>query len=782
MADSPKSTEASSPSPEPTSESNKPSPERRFIQRQVVQPLIQWMPLGGSGWLFASFWLKQEWTQVLLTFPVTIVTAVWAAYSKNFVERLSEIYAEKGKQDAEVLNQLLANLDETIKWQFSGFEAKYLELQAKPCQEYITEGFNPDKTAIPMLEEVFVPLQLNGYLIEGNGRFIENRKDSAKANQSSEGINIWDLILRSRKNPTFRQMAIQAQGGFGKTTLLRHIALIYGQGKYRRYRAPKLIPFLLYLRDWRDKLSQPELPTLPDLIKNHFLPKLSPNNPLKPPPAWVENLLEQGGALVMFDGFDELAEDQRQRVSQWISQQMQEYHRTTFIITSRPAGFKDYVAKRPAVPLFVQKFKSYQQERFIKRWYLCQERCARSEKQANQAKEAAERNAQKLLTQLQDPDRPELQEMAENPLLLNMLATFHRFDPGTELPKRRIELYRGICKLQLEDRPRARGIPMLLPYEKSHQVLQSLALAMVKRSSPRVSCQSLISFLKKHPLLKQEDVGAEALLKQMVQISELLVERELGYYEFPHLSFQGYFAASFLAQNHIKSLALVRENWDKASWRETILLYSAQLPPRLMTDVIQQVCDLGKEAAQLAYDCLREYRNPEKLDPGLEQELRALTSTVQTLRYTKLEEYLKSRHWKEADQETYRLMITTVGRTEGEWFEPEELLTFPRDELRAIDALWVKYSHGMFGFSVQKQIYVGCGAKLDGKFPGDEIWWEFGNLMGWRRNGKWLSYSQVVGTSFSLPNTILPVIGTLYYGVDALVSAGACSLLSHKDL
>lgn len=230
----------------------------------------------------------------------------------------------------------------------------------------------------------------------------------------------------------------------------------------------------------------------------------------------------------------------------------------------------------------------------------------------------------------------------------------------------------------------------------------------------------------------------------MVQISELLVERELGYYEFPHLSFQGYFAASYLAQqDHIKALALVRENWDKAWWRETILLYTAQLPPRVMTIMIQEACELGKEAAQLAYDCLREYRNPEKLDPGLEQELQALTSTVQTLRYTKLEEYLKNEQWKDADEETYRLMITTVGKTEGQWFETEDLLNFPCDELRAIDALWVKYSNGRFGFSVQKQIYVDCGAKLDGKYPGDEIWEHFGDHVGWRKDGQWLMYSQL---------------------------------------
>lgn len=110
MADSPKSTEASPTSPEPTSEPSKPSSERRFIQRQVVQPLIQWMPLGGSGWLFASFLLKQEWTQVLLTFPVTIVTAVWAAYSRNFVERLSVNLCRKGQTGCRSLKSTASQL------------------------------------------------------------------------------------------------------------------------------------------------------------------------------------------------------------------------------------------------------------------------------------------------------------------------------------------------------------------------------------------------------------------------------------------------------------------------------------------------------------------------------------------------------------------------------------------------------------------------------------------------------------------------------------------------
>jgi hypothetical protein len=446
----------------------------------------------------------------------------------------------------------------------------------------------------------------------------------------------------------------------------------------------------------------------------------------------------------MFDGFDELAEGQRPAVSHWISQQMREYSETTFILTSRPAGFKDYQAKPPTAPLFVKKFSPSQQQRFVERWYLCQERCARSDKQRDQAQAAATRKAHNLLAQIADPQRPELQEMAQNPLLLNMLATYHRFDPGIELPRRRIELYGGICKLQLDDRPRARGIAMLLPYGKSSEVLQDLALAMVKANRPSLAENQVLGFFGQHQTLHQEQINPANFLKQMVQVSELLVEREKGYYEFPHLSFQGYFAAGKLDAAGVTGLNLLLKNWSNAWWRETILLYTAQRPPGELTQVIRHACELGKEAAQLAYDCLRDYRNPEKLDGSLEHDLKHLTADVKTLRYQQLEEFLKNGQWKEADDETYRLMITTVGKEEGQYFESDELLNFPCEELLAIDGLWVKYSQGKWGFSVQKRIYVECGAKLDGKYPSDKIWEKFGDRVGWGKDNRWIRYDSFI--------------------------------------
>ncbi len=307
---------------EPEKKSNS-SPEKRFVQRSLVA-VARWSPLGGSSFAFASFLLKQEWVTAIALFPVTAVSVVWAAYSKNFIEKLVEIYSERAETDAVSfvagLDNLNQSLKEAIEWQFAGFDEKYLKQQVKPFTRYVTEGYNPDKTAIPMLEEVFVPLALSG-------------------EQSEANLQIWDLLRRSRKEHRFRQMVIRKRGGFGKTTLLRHIALIYGQGKHRKFNAPKLIPFLIFLRDWTQDqgiLSQDSIPNLPELITSFHLPKISKKNqPLKPPPKWAENLLNQGDALVMLDGFDELPESYRRKVSYWISDQMQEYDQSVFILTSR---------------------------------------------------------------------------------------------------------------------------------------------------------------------------------------------------------------------------------------------------------------------------------------------------------------------------------------------------------------------------------------------------------------------------------------------------------------
>jgi hypothetical protein len=139
-------------------------------------------------------------------------------------------------------------------------------------------------------------------------------------------------------------------------------------------------------------------------------------------------------------------------------------------------------------------------------------------------------------------------------------------------------------------------------------------------------------------------------------------------------------------------------------------------------------------------------------------------SSEKGVNYTKLRDLLKAEKWKEADYETYLVMIQAVGKKENDYFEPEELLNFPCTDLRTIDHLWVKYSNGRFGFSVQKQIYLEVGGKPDGEYY-KEAWEKFGNRVGWWENN-WISYDDVTSTldwSTWAPHGHLP-----YYAVGSI--------------
>jgi serine/threonine protein kinase len=120
--------------------------------------------------------------------------------------------------------------------------------------------------------------------------------------------------------------------------------------------------------------------------------------------------------------------------------------------------------------------------------------------------------------------------------------------------------------------------------------------------------------------------------------------------------------------------------------------------------------------------------------------------------YQKLQDLLKAGKWREADQETLRVMLKVAHR-EKAGLRVEDIDNFPCEDLRTIDQLWVKYSHGRFGFSVQKRIYQSLGGtrEFDGK-----IWQAFADRVGWRVNNNWLDYHYLT-FSTSAPEGHLPI-------------------------
>ncbi|MBD2777060.1 GUN4 domain-containing protein [Iningainema sp. BLCCT55] len=146
--------------------------------------------------------------------------------------------------------------------------------------------------------------------------------------------------------------------------------------------------------------------------------------------------------------------------------------------------------------------------------------------------------------------------------------------------------------------------------------------------------------------------------------------------------------------------------------------------------------------------------------------------------YTRLRELLAARNWFDADNETYLVMLKVVGRENGDWIRDKELLNFKSTDLRTIDSLWVKYSNGRFGFSVQKKISLEVSGVPDGKWS-EQAWEKFGDRVGWRMNGSWISHNQITFDTRA-PVGHLPVCGVLALGFLSHCHFGI--LLSRPDL
>jgi uncharacterized caspase-like protein len=105
--------------------------------------------------------------------------------------------------------------------------------------------------------------------------------------------------------------------------------------------------------------------------------------------------------------------------------------------------------------------------------------------------------------------------------------------------------------------------------------------------------------------------------------------------------------------------------------------------------------------------------------------------------YTKLRDLLAQGKWKEADKETSLVMLKAANRETERHLDDESIEIFPCTDLRTIDQLWVKYSNGRFGFSVQKRIWESAGG-MGGKHD-YEILKKFSTRVGWLEwDNKWL--------------------------------------------
>jgi formylglycine-generating enzyme required for sulfatase activity/energy-coupling factor transporter ATP-binding protein EcfA2 len=524
--------------------------------------------LGLGLFLAGYFFQKTEW---LGAFFCLILTA-FVGFSPLLSKFLDLFERKLADRIMPIINELLNNLAENLVIRFfllltSPLQKKYYQSLIFTYRNYRTEGLKTKGPFTLDLEKVFVTLRIAPESVD------RTSSEMIRTQNSSKSLNIWDCLAASRNQPQFCQIVIIGAPGSGKTTLLEHLTLTYAKNSQRRQnrQAPKLVPILLYLRDVRDKISSSQSqPSLPQLIEE----QLNSKNKLQLPPQWIEKKLHHQACLVMLDGLDEVAdENQRQAVSKWVNQQIEDYPNARFLLTSRPYGYKNAPVENIKVVLEVQRFNFAEVREFIHNWYLQGEIASHLGKNDQGVRETAQKKSDDLIHRIQHSSP--LAAMAVNPLLLTMIATVHCYRGA--LPGRRVELYGEICDVLLVRRQEAKGItnPLPLASDKKKSVLQVLALELMKLKT-REFTPTLASNLIRNHLAKvvNTSLTPEVFLEKIQHESGLLIEREKGVYEFAHKSFQEYLAAVEVQKSNHESflIAKINEDW----WEETIRLYAAQ--------------------------------------------------------------------------------------------------------------------------------------------------------------------------------------------------------------
>lgn len=581
----------------------------REQRHEKVQQILKWLKILGlptsTGGIAGTIALINAGNYKLAVVTALVsVAAIFLAVGSKFVKKLLEQVIDEIENRLEkrvkpladwIVNQL-ENLIVKLWWTItSKFQGKYYQNLIYTYRTAQPQGLKTLNPFTVDLEKIFVPLQ-----VESKSPTQVSPDIIAKQTSVSH-LSIWDFLAESFQESASKKIAIIGGPGSGKTTLLQYLTLTYAQNTQNSHhrKAPKLIPVLLYLREIHSKIVVEETPSLAELITQLITMQKSALK-LNPPPQWFEEKLRRGKCLVMLDGLDEVADETKRReISKWVDRQMQDYPESTFILTSRPFGYRNAQLQQVRIHLEVQPFNLQQMEQFLHNWYGQNEILRQAGRDDLGVRQEAERKALNLIERIKI--YPPLATMALNPLLLTMIATVHSYRGA--LPGRRVELYAEICDVLLGRRQEAKGMVDSLTAPQKKAVLQVLALALMENNTREFTLQQGRSFIQNE---LAEVAGTQfepkTFFKNIENLSGLLVEKEQGIYEFAHKSFQEYLAGVQIKETNQESI--LTNNMNNPWWDETIRLYAAQSDA---SNLIRTALENPTVVSlRLAYDCLEE--------------------------------------------------------------------------------------------------------------------------------------------------------------------------------
>ena len=436
---------------------------------------------------------------------------------------------------------------------------------------------------LPLLE-MYVPLEARVGTPEGDtwarqlrlaGRAVAREEIEALGSRLSEPQPVLRLL------ETHDGLIILGDPGAGKTTFLKFLALSLATGQGEPLGLGTRLPVLVPLSAYATALAGRKANLPLDRFINQYHRDRGVSFPID---ALLNQALEQGRALLLLDGLDEVKETgRRRRVVDLVTDFFGVHRRAgnKFVLTSRVVG---YAEVRPQIEGLIDctlaDLEDEQIEDFVSKWITALERAARD--QAGSAEAQAEREREELLAAIHR--NPSIRALAVNPLLLTILALMKRQD--IVLPERRVELYQKYVETLLKNWNLARSLAGRVGRDldviETLRILAPLALWM-HRTSPGVGLvlkpklqRELEAIYRTRGHRDPERAAREFLEDVLREDASLLLNRGGDQFGFIHLTFQEYLAGMALAQKGQQGIGSVAgelaEHVGDATWHEVSLL------------------------------------------------------------------------------------------------------------------------------------------------------------------------------------------------------------------
>ncbi len=292
------------------------------------------------------------------------------------------------------------------------------------------------------------------------------------------------------------------------------------------------------------------------------------------------------GCLLLVDGLDEAPDRQhRDNLAKLLERAGGVYSRCRIVAATRPSAYGGATSIDGFDTVTIDRLDDEAIATFVANWCraLFPDDPAR-----------AETHRQGLTDAIRS--KPEIAEMAVNPVMLTALAVLHWNDK--RLPDQRIELYESVLKWLARAKEEKPG---RLPADRCLDLLQHLAFTMhggEKGKQVEIAAGMAARALAPRFRDLPEDeraAKAEEFLRDEEMNSGILVGRgsKLRYW---HLTFQEYLAAKALSwrDEDRRRLLFTEGKLYLAEWRETVLLLAGvlcQQAPELADGFLKQILD-----------------------------------------------------------------------------------------------------------------------------------------------------------------------------------------------